>query len=95
MGKTKHDLLLHVLEELLEEEIKKFKFKLNYMDLREGYKNIPKGHLEKADVVQLVILLIEYYQEEYAVEVAINVLDDINNKMLADWLRKASAEGGC
>ncbi|KYO43482.1 NACHT, LRR and PYD domains-containing protein 3-like [Alligator mississippiensis] len=92
MGKTKHDLLLHVLEELLEEEIKKFKFKLNYMDLREGYKNIPKGHLEKADVVQLVILLIEYYQEEYAVEVAINVLDDINNKMLADWLRKASAE---
>uniref|UniRef100_K7FF63 NACHT, LRR and PYD domains-containing protein 3 n=1 Tax=Pelodiscus sinensis TaxID=13735 RepID=K7FF63_PELSI len=80
--------MLAILEELEEEQRKKFKFKLNTTELREGYKNIPKGLLQKADVTDMVDLLMKYYQEEYAVEVVINVLDQINNKDLAERLRR-------
>nr|XP_006118133.1 NACHT, LRR and PYD domains-containing protein 3-like isoform X1 [Pelodiscus sinensis]XP_006118134.1 NACHT, LRR and PYD domains-containing protein 3-like isoform X1 [Pelodiscus sinensis] len=86
------DILLAILEELEEEQRKKFKFKLNTTELREGYKNIPKGLLQKADVTDMVDLLMKYYQEEYAVEVVINVLDQINNKDLAERLRRKSGE---
>ncbi|XP_038253829.1 NACHT, LRR and PYD domains-containing protein 3-like isoform X2 [Dermochelys coriacea] len=92
MTKTYQDILLMILEELVEEQRKKFKLKLGDTELRKGYANIPKGRLEKADVTDMVDLLIRYYQEEYAVEVVINVLDQINDKYLAERLRRKSAE---
>ncbi|EMP24527.1 NACHT, LRR and PYD domains-containing protein 12 [Chelonia mydas] len=92
MTETYQDILLMILEELAEEQRKKFKLKLGDTELRKGYANIPKGRLEKADVTDMVDLLIRYYQEEYAVEVVINVLDHINDKDLAERLRRKSAE---
>ncbi|CAM4654891.1 unnamed protein product [Lepidochelys kempii] len=92
MTETYQDILLMILEELVEEQRKKFKLKLGDAELRKGYANIPKGRLEKADVTDMVDLLIRYYQEEYAVEVVINVLDHINDKDLAERLRRKSAE---
>ncbi|XP_044866472.1 NACHT, LRR and PYD domains-containing protein 3-like isoform X2 [Mauremys mutica] len=92
MTETCQDILLMILEELVEGQRKKFKLKLSDIQLRKGYANIPKGHLEKADVTDMVDLLIRYYQQEYAVEVVINVLDQINDKDLAERLRRKSAE---
>ncbi|KAM9155538.1 NACHT, LRR and PYD domains-containing protein 3-like isoform 1-T3 [Pangshura tecta] len=92
MTETCQDILLTILEELVEGQRKKFKLKLRDIQLRKGYANIPKGHLEKADVTDMVDLLIRYYQEEYAVEVVINVLDQINDKDLAERLKRKSAE---
>ncbi|XP_005289599.2 NACHT, LRR and PYD domains-containing protein 3-like [Chrysemys picta bellii] len=92
MTETCQDILLTILEDLVEGQRKKFKLKLSDTELRKGYANIPKGHLEKADVTDMVDLLIRYYQQEYAVEVVINVLDQINDKDLAERLRRKSAE---
>uniref|UniRef100_A0A8C4WQM4 NACHT, LRR and PYD domains-containing protein 3 n=1 Tax=Gopherus evgoodei TaxID=1825980 RepID=A0A8C4WQM4_9SAUR len=92
MTETCQDILLTILEELVEGQRKKFKLKLSDTELRKGYANIPKGHLEKADVTDMVDLLIRYYQQEYAVEVVINVLHQINDKDLAERLRRKSAE---
>uniref|UniRef100_A0A452GEW3 Pyrin domain-containing protein n=1 Tax=Gopherus agassizii TaxID=38772 RepID=A0A452GEW3_9SAUR len=94
MTETCQDILLTILEELVEGQRKKFKLKLSDTELRKGYANIPKGHLEKADVTDMVDLLIRYYQQEYAVEVVINVLHQINDKDLAERLRRKAAEGG-
>ncbi|XP_039387508.1 NACHT, LRR and PYD domains-containing protein 3-like isoform X2 [Mauremys reevesii] len=92
MTETCQDILLTILEELVEGQRKKFKLKLSDIQLRKGYANIPTGHLEKADVTDMVDLLIRYYQQEYAMEVVINVLDQINDKDLAERLRRKSAE---
>uniref|UniRef100_A0A674JD96 NACHT, LRR and PYD domains-containing protein 3 n=1 Tax=Terrapene triunguis TaxID=2587831 RepID=A0A674JD96_9SAUR len=92
MTETCQDILLTILEDLVEGQRKKFKLKLSDTELRKGYANIPKGHLEKADVTDMVDLLIRYYQQAYAVEVVINVLDQINAKDLAERLRRKSAE---
>uniref|UniRef100_A0A8C8RNJ4 Pyrin domain-containing protein n=1 Tax=Pelusios castaneus TaxID=367368 RepID=A0A8C8RNJ4_9SAUR len=94
MTKTCQDILEAMLEELEADQLKNFKRKLNKTKLKEGYANIPKGRLEKADAMDVVDLLIRYYQEEYAVEVAINVLGEIKDKDLAGMLRRKSPEGG-
>ncbi|XP_074845943.1 NACHT, LRR and PYD domains-containing protein 3-like [Carettochelys insculpta] len=92
MTETCQDILLTILEELVEGQQKKFKWKLNDIELKKGYANIPRGQLEKADATDMVGLLVSYYQEEYAVEVVINVLNQINDKDLAEKLRRKSAE---
>ncbi|CAM5102691.1 unnamed protein product [Eretmochelys imbricata] len=62
MTETYQDILLMILEELVKEQRKKFKLKLGDTELRKGYANIPKGRLEKADVIDMVDLLIRYYK---------------------------------
>ncbi|XP_043942153.1 apoptosis-associated speck-like protein containing a CARD [Protopterus annectens] len=83
MGKTVRDLLLDILEELTGAQLKRFKSKLNEVQLKPGCKNIPKGKLEKADTDDLTDMLIEYYTDGYAPEVVHTVLEEINMKNLA------------
>ncbi|XP_064425730.1 apoptosis-associated speck-like protein containing a CARD [Latimeria chalumnae] len=80
------DRLIAILDELSESEFKRFKHKLNDMEIHGGFSRIPKGKLEKADVLDLVDLLISYYTEEYAKEVTVNVLNQINKRDLAAQL---------
>lgn len=93
MGKTVRDHLVDTLEDLGQDQFKKFKTKLNVFPLRKGYSNIPRGRLEKADVLDVCDKLISYYLEEYAVEVTVELLTDINERELADRLRKATGTG--
>uniref|UniRef100_A0A670JJI0 Pyrin domain-containing protein n=2 Tax=Podarcis muralis TaxID=64176 RepID=A0A670JJI0_PODMU len=78
MEKTIADCLMSTLENLWEDELKRFKLKLNEFPLREGYDNIPLGTLEKADAVDLSHHLLSFYLEDYAVQVTAEVLRAIN-----------------
>uniref|UniRef100_A0A8C8VJB9 Apoptosis-associated speck-like protein containing a CARD n=1 Tax=Pelusios castaneus TaxID=367368 RepID=A0A8C8VJB9_9SAUR len=93
MVKTVQDHLVDTLEELGQDELKKFKSKLNTFHVKEGYNTIPRGRLEKADVLDLAQMLIGYYKEDYAVEVTMELLTDINKRDLAERLLKETGTG--
>ncbi|KAH1171910.1 hypothetical protein KIL84_007528 [Mauremys mutica] len=90
MAKTLRDHLLMTLEDLGEDELKKFKFKLHEMPLKEGYEHIGRGTLKKADAIDLTDKLISCYEGNYAVEVTVEALKSINEMDLAEKLTKAT-----
>ncbi|XP_039391577.1 NACHT, LRR and PYD domains-containing protein 3-like isoform X1 [Mauremys reevesii] len=82
------DLLLNALENLSEENLKKFKFKLLYTNYEEKG-TISKHQLDKAaHVTDLVQLLIEFYSED-AVDATLYFFDKICVRDSAARLRKA------
>ncbi|XP_064418051.1 apoptosis-associated speck-like protein containing a CARD [Latimeria chalumnae] len=93
MDNTIKDILYNILSELTGSEPKTFKWKLQDIKVKDGYKNIPKGKLEKADECDLTDLLISYYPDGYAAKVMKNVLDAINKKDLADKLHEVVQRG--
>ncbi|XP_074854390.1 apoptosis-associated speck-like protein containing a CARD [Carettochelys insculpta] len=95
MVKTVRDHLVDTLEELGADEFKKFKTKLNTFPVKEGFSCIPRGRLEKADVLDVCDMLISHYLEDYAVQITTKLLSDINKKDLADRLCKATGSGSC
>ncbi|KAM3846422.1 NACHT, LRR and PYD domains-containing protein 3-like isoform 2-T3 [Vipera latastei] len=84
-GKMK-DLLVDALERLEERDIKLFKSKLRYVAAPRG-KNIPRGRLENADRLDLVELLVEFYEEK-ASTLMITILEDMGCKKNASNLSK-------
>ncbi|XP_077774090.1 pyrin domain-containing protein 1-like [Podarcis muralis] len=86
MEKTITDSLVSTLENLRENELKKFKLKLHEFPVEEGYDNIPRGTLEKADVADLSLLLLNFYTRDYAVQVTADVLRTINCRDEAERL---------
>ncbi|XP_066467236.1 uncharacterized protein [Tiliqua scincoides] len=90
MAGAARDRLLGALEDLREQELKRFRMKLSEIPLTEGYANIPRGRLEKADALDLCDLLISFYTEDYALEVAAEVLEAVNCRDQAQQLRQAA-----
>ncbi|KAK1152954.1 hypothetical protein AOXY_G30690 [Acipenser oxyrinchus oxyrinchus] len=83
MVNTRKDDIIETLEELLQDDLKRFKSKLNDIRLEEGYQNIPRGRLERADRIDIVELVIGYYGEQKAGPVVVKVLKAINQVELA------------
>ncbi|XP_026529100.1 NACHT, LRR and PYD domains-containing protein 3-like [Notechis scutatus] len=84
-GKMK-DLLVDALECLEERDIKMFKSKLRDVAVPRG-KKIPRGRLENADRLDLVELLVEFYEEK-AATLMITILEDMGCKKNASNLSK-------
>ncbi|ETE70880.1 NACHT, LRR and PYD domains-containing protein 12, partial [Ophiophagus hannah] len=76
-GKMK-DLLVDALERLEERDIKLFKSKLRDVAAPQG-KKIPRGRLENADQLDLVELLVEFYEEK-AATLMITILEGMGYK---------------
>ncbi|XP_076769187.1 NACHT, LRR and PYD domains-containing protein 6 isoform X2 [Arvicanthis niloticus] len=66
------ELLLAALEDLSQEQLKRFRHKLRDAPL--NGRSIPWGQLERADVVDLVYKLIEFYEPKPAIEMTRQVL---------------------
>ncbi|XP_033024261.1 uncharacterized protein LOC117057520 [Lacerta agilis] len=77
--------LVSVLENLDEDELKRFKLNLSDSPIRGGYENIPQGRLKKADVMDLSMLLLGFYMDD-AVQVTADVLRAINCRPEAERL---------
>ncbi|XP_044869672.1 NACHT, LRR and PYD domains-containing protein 3-like isoform X1 [Mauremys mutica] len=81
------DLLLRALDNLSQEDLKRFKDKLSHSDF-EGKGNIPRGRLENADRIDMKNLLMEFYSGDAAVDVTIEVFTQINLRDSAAKLRE-------
>ncbi|XP_058536721.1 apoptosis-associated speck-like protein containing a CARD [Ochotona princeps] len=87
------DAILEALEDLTEEDFRKFKLKLLSVPLREGYGRIPGGRLraqEKGcmDPLDLADKLVSFYLEEYGAELTATVLRDMGLQETAQRLQE-------
>ncbi|EMP23922.1 Apoptosis-associated speck-like protein containing a CARD [Chelonia mydas] len=86
------DLLQSALDNLLQEDFKRFKDKLSHSDF-EGKGTIPRGRLENADRTDMKNLLMAFYGAAAAVDVTIDVFTQINLRDSAAKLRKEREKG--
>ncbi|KAK1151424.1 pyrin-like [Acipenser oxyrinchus oxyrinchus] len=91
------EVMLKVLDELQEPEFRRLKCKLSELAVDEGYDRIPRGPLELASKEQVASLLLDYYPEDYAVELTQHALKAINKRRLSCYLVKhlAAARNTC
>ncbi|XP_054992597.1 apoptosis-associated speck-like protein containing a CARD [Sorex araneus] len=89
MGSAR-DAILQALEELTSDELKKFKLKLQSVELREGYGRIPRGQLQSMDAVDLTDKIVSCYTEHYGAELTEQVLRATGFLEQADQLRDAA-----
>ncbi|XP_067259164.1 caspase b [Chanodichthys erythropterus] len=79
---TTKTILLDVLNDLLEKELKEFKWHLWNVD-----NPIPRGKLEKADYIDVVDLMVQHYGTSDAGKIAVRVLQSIKQNELAKQLK--------
>lgn len=84
---------MDTLDDLNEYDFQRFKYGLNRVDV-EGFNRIPQRYLEKATVLDICNLLLNYYTENTAVEVTAEVLKAINVRQKAkDLLSRTGRKG--
>ncbi|XP_061444314.1 uncharacterized protein LOC133365898 [Rhineura floridana] len=86
------DHLRNILEMLTESELKKFSDILHEYPIKQGFRTIPKELLEGANASQIRDLLLEYYDEDYAVQVVVTVLMAVGCKYHAQCLYNRKTE---
>lgn len=84
------ELLLETLEDLGDEELKIFKWFLQQAEVLEDFPAIPKSHLEKADRLDTLDLIVQAYNEQ-SVEVTKKVLTKINRNDLVQHFSNVSS----
>lgn len=94
MGKSVKDHILDALDNMEEAAFKNFRRRLNEVEVEAGYEKIARGKLEKADAMDVADLLISYYRQEYGLRLTLQVLEKINQKDVAEALRKECEEDG-
>uniref|UniRef100_A0A452GZD4 NLR family pyrin domain containing 3 n=1 Tax=Gopherus agassizii TaxID=38772 RepID=A0A452GZD4_9SAUR len=86
------DLLLQALDNLSQEDLKRFKDKLSHSDF-EGKGTIPRGRLENADRIDTKNLLMEFYSGDAALDATIEIFTQINLRDSAAKLREEREKG--
>ncbi|KAM3821327.1 apoptosis-associated speck-like protein containing a CARD [Vipera latastei] len=86
MARSVRSCLAEALDDLEDVELERFKANLNEYRVNPGFRNIPRGSLQKAGALKLSDLLVGYYCEDYAVEVAAAVLLESNCRPQAEKL---------
>ncbi|XP_072574650.1 NLR family CARD domain-containing protein 3-like isoform X2 [Paramormyrops kingsleyae] len=85
--KSLADLLLDYLEELNDEELKKFKWKLSHTKYKE-LKPLPRGQVKNLDRTDLADWMISSYMEVGALEVTLDILKNMTLNDLAERLKE-------
>ncbi|XP_044199023.1 NACHT, LRR and PYD domains-containing protein 12-like isoform X17 [Thunnus albacares] len=88
MEKLKEELL-KTLEDLKEDDFKKFKWYLELDDILEGFKHIPVAQLEKAGREDTVDLMVQKHQDHGALQLTMKVLEKISRKDLVQRLQNS------
>ncbi|XP_077944852.1 uncharacterized protein LOC120813858 [Gasterosteus aculeatus] len=86
MEKVKKEILI-ILKELKEEDFKEFKWHLENHRSPEDHRSIPRSDLENKDRMDTVDLMEKYYGKD-SVQVAVEVLKEIQMNDLAEKLSK-------
>ncbi|XP_041839536.1 pyrin-like [Melanotaenia boesemani] len=81
-------LLLETLEDMLEDDFKKFKWHLTYK-FSDRYQPIPKAHVEPSTRIDVITKMIERYGEEEAVQITEDILKMMQQINAAKKLRNA------
>uniref|UniRef100_A0A3B3QWG4 Pyrin domain-containing protein n=1 Tax=Paramormyrops kingsleyae TaxID=1676925 RepID=A0A3B3QWG4_9TELE len=81
------ELLPGYLEELPEDELKKFKYNLIHL-VHEKYQRIPRGQLELLDRMGIADIMIRSYGEVGALHVMLEILKRMNLNNLVQKLNK-------
>uniref|UniRef100_A0A667WJY4 Pyrin domain-containing protein n=1 Tax=Myripristis murdjan TaxID=586833 RepID=A0A667WJY4_9TELE len=79
---TPKELLLRVLEDLGNEELKEFQWFLQQSDILKDFRAIPKSRLEKADRQDTLDVMVQTYEND-AVKVTQMVLSKMNRNDLS------------
>uniref|UniRef100_A0A8C5W9B9 NACHT domain-containing protein n=1 Tax=Leptobrachium leishanense TaxID=445787 RepID=A0A8C5W9B9_9ANUR len=80
-------ILLHALENLIKEDIKRFRFHLSDF-YYESNRPIERGRLEDADPTKTTQLIVDHYGEENALDVAYQVFNKMGFRGAAEILQK-------
>ncbi|XP_028459241.1 E3 ubiquitin-protein ligase TRIM21-like [Perca flavescens] len=83
--------LFNTLEDLKEEEFKKFKWHLQQRDILEGYQSIKVSKLENAERQDTVDVMVKTYKLHGALKVTKKVLEEINRNDLVQSLPDTSS----
>ncbi|XP_031157013.1 E3 ubiquitin-protein ligase TRIM21-like [Sander lucioperca] len=83
--------LFNTLEDLKEEEFKKFKWCLQQRDILEGYQRIKESKLENVERQDTVDVMVKTYQLQGALKVTKKVLEEINRNDLVQSLPDTSS----
>lgn len=87
------ELLLGALEDLSQEQLKRFRHKLR--DERVDGRSIPWGRLERADTLDLVEQLVHFYGPERALDVAKKTLKRADVRDVAARLKERRLQSEC
>lgn len=87
------ELLLGALEDLSQEQLKRFRHKLR--DERVDGRSIPWGRLERADTLDLVEQLVHFYGPERALDVAKKTLKRADVRDMAARLKERRLQSEC
>ncbi|XP_029918713.1 NACHT, LRR and PYD domains-containing protein 12-like [Myripristis murdjan] len=90
MMATPKELLLRVLEDLGNEELKEFQWFLQQSDILKDFRAIPKSRLEKADRQDTLDVMVQTYEND-AVKVTQMVLSKMNRNDLVQHLTNISS----
>ncbi|MFT7800702.1 apoptosis-associated speck-like protein containing a CARD [Arapaima gigas] len=91
MSKTSKDCLVEILEDLDDEQFKKFKNKL--VDRKEEPR-VRRGAMQHADRLDVADKLVSTFTEERAAQVAIEILEHLDFRQEAAELRRSVQGGG-
>ncbi|XP_035988770.1 E3 ubiquitin-protein ligase TRIM21-like [Fundulus heteroclitus] len=81
--------VLHALDELSDKEFERFKWYLQQPESLPGVPPLRKAHLERAESLNIVDLMVQTYTLQRSMEVTINILKKINRN---DLLQRFSSE---
>ncbi|GCB85326.1 hypothetical protein scyTo_0025924 [Scyliorhinus torazame] len=93
MTLTVRQCILNALDELGQEDFSRFKASLREVTTKPGFRKIPWGKLEEASRLDAAKLMVDFYREVYAGEMAAAVLRDINQHDTADSLEQELSSG--